>query len=288
MTRLYISADLEGVCGVTSPHQCDPDPKRDPSAYALAVSQLATEVNAVAEVAFSEMGVTHITVNDAHYMMTNLLLSELDPRVHLLSGKPKNCAMAAGLDASYDAMMLLGYHAKVGTERGILNHTFHSRLFDVRINGVSYGEGGVNALYAGLEFDVPVVMASGDKALCEELSALMPEFQTVCTKEAESTTSALCYPIDTVLKDYRESTRQALSDVTNNVSKTTLCKGISAPYTLEITFLDSLSCDTAMTLPWLKRIDGRRVEYTSDSFKEIYQALQSAYAVLAYSSALYY
>ena len=49
MTRLYISADLEGACGVTSPLQCSPTADRP--AYDWAVTQLAREVKEVVEAA---------------------------------------------------------------------------------------------------------------------------------------------------------------------------------------------------------------------------------------------
>ena len=108
MTRLYISADIEGICGVVSPLQCATTPAR--SAYAWAVSQMAVEVAAVVEAALDH-GVSHILVNDSHYTMTNLYLEHVDPRVSLLTGKPKRCAMSTGLDESFDAAIYIGYHA---------------------------------------------------------------------------------------------------------------------------------------------------------------------------------
>lgn len=166
MTKLYISADLEGVCGVVSPHHCSAEPDR--SAYDWAVSQLEMEVAAVVEAALDH-GVSEVLVNDSHCTMTNLYLEQVDPRVSLLTGKPKRCAMSAGLDERFDAAIYIGYHAKAGAHKGVLSHTFHSKLFDVSVNGVSYGEGGINALYASLVHGVPLVLASGDRAFVEEI-----------------------------------------------------------------------------------------------------------------------
>src|SRR5690242_10165784 len=103
MTKLYISADLEGICGVVSPRHCDPEPDR--AAYDWAVSQMEMEIAAVVDAAL-DSGVSHVVVNDAHCSMTNIYLEQVHPRVSLVSGKPKRCAMAAGLDDSFDAMIL--------------------------------------------------------------------------------------------------------------------------------------------------------------------------------------
>lgn len=276
--KLYISADLEGVVGVTSPLQCASQP--DPAAYQQAVNQLGKEVRAVADAAW-EAGATEIVVNDSHCTMANLGVHHLGERVSLLSGKPKICAMSAGLDASFDAAIYVGYHAKAGTENGILNHTFHSKLFDVSVNGVSYGEGGINALYASLVHQVPVVLASGDQAFCAEIREVIPAIQTVQTKTSISTTAALSRPQADVMADYFAATKQVIQN--QAAWKANLLK-LKKPYHLQITFVTSLDADCAMMQPCLKRVDGRTVTFETDHFQTLYQVLQSSYALLAYTA----
>lgn len=278
MTKLYISADLEGAAWVTSPRQCDAG--RDTEAYNHACRELAEEVTVVAEAAL-ETGVSAIVVNDAHFTMTNLRPDHLPPEVSLLSGKPKNCAMAAGLDDSFDGAIYIGYHAMAGTERGILNHTFHDRLFDVSINGRSYGEGGINALYASLAHQVPVVLASGDQAFCDEIRDLLPGVETVRTKTSLTATAALSRPKTELFADYRETVRRVLDNRTN-WGKSLLT--LTPPYELVMTYTHTMACDVAMTLPWLERLDGRRVRYVTDNFEALYRAMQSAYAILGYGT----
>lgn len=278
MTRLFISADLEGACGVTSPLQCFPQKDRD--GYHLAVSLLAREVNAVVEAA-QAAGVSDILVNDSHGYMTNLTSDLLSPGVQLLSGKPKICAMSAGLDETFDAAFYIGYHAKAGTQNGILNHTFHDKLFDVTVNGVSHGETGINALHASLTYGVPVILASGDQALCHEARTLIPEIETVQTKQSLSFSAALNRPQEEVLAEYQEKTTALLSKP--EVWKQNLLS-LAPPFVMEITFINSLAADVAMTMPWLAQVDGRTVRYTTDNFKKLYQVLQSCYAILSYSA----
>lgn len=280
MTKLYISADLEGVCGVVTWHQCAPEPDR--AAYDLAVAQLETEVEAVVQAAL-DAGVEEILVNDSHCGMTNLRLEQIHPEVSLLSGKPKRCAMSAGLDSSFDGAIYVGYHAKAGAHKGVLAHTFHNKLFDVSINGVSHGEAGVNALYASLVYGVPLVLGSGDKAFAEEIHTLLPNLVTVETKEGLTQTAARNRPLEALLTDYAEKTQQVIADKANwkkNVLK------LAGPYKLQMTFINPLAADTANLIPGLTRVDGRTLAYQTDNFETLYQMLQSCYSILANTAGL--
>ena len=280
MSKLYISADLEGVCGVVSSHHCAPEPDRD--AYDWAVSQLEMEVSAVVETALDH-GATEIVVNDSHCTMTNLALERVDPRISLISGKPKRCAMSAGLDSSFDGAIYIGYHAKAGAHKGVLSHTFHNKLFDVSVNGVSYGEGGINALYASLEFGVPLIMASGDRAFIEEIHQLSPGLPTVETKIGITQTAAQNHPLEVVLENYSEKTRQVLA---NKAGWAERKLDLNGPYDLKMTFINPLAADAANTIPGLTRLDGRTLQFITDRFATAYQMLQSCYSILAFTNYL--
>jgi D-amino peptidase len=90
--------------------------------------------------------------------------------------------MMEGIDASFHAVVFVGYHAKAGTPNAILEHTSTDNVVDFAINGVSLPEGGYNALVAGL-YNIPVVFAAGDRALVEQLRALLGPIETVAVKE---------------------------------------------------------------------------------------------------------
>jgi len=278
VARLFISADLEGAAWITSPRQCTP--AGDLVGYRHAVDQLACELRVVTETAFAE-GATEIVVNDSHMSMVNLDPSHLDPRVKLLSGKPKNCSMAAGLDKDFDAMFLIGYHAKAGSEKGILNHTFHDKLWDVSVNGVSYGEGGINAFHASLTYGVPVVLASGDAVFCQEITSTIPNIKTVQTKTSLTTTATLSLSEKELKSAYQSAVQSVMKQKAQWGENKLSLKG---PYVLKMTFVESLNADCVCMMPWVKRLDGRTVEYTAQTFEELYRALQSSYALLAYTN----
>jgi D-amino peptidase len=280
VTKLFISADLEGACGVTSPKQCWPKPG-DYGPYQRAVAQLAREVRAVIEGAL-EAGATAFVVNDSHAAMANLWVQDLVelPSVSLLSGKPKPCAMSAGLDKTFDGAVYVGYHAKAGTEKAVLCHSFHDLIVDIRVNGASYGEAGINALYASLAHQVPVILASGDAALCHEVKQLIPTLETVCTKTGLSFSAALNRPEGEVLQELKDKAKRLLTTPSSwKESRLSL----QAPYVLEVTLAHTLAADVAMTMPFLTRANGCTVAFTTGCFETLYKMLQSVYSMLAYS-----
>ncbi|MDX2085629.1 MAG: M55 family metallopeptidase [Candidatus Melainabacteria bacterium] len=284
MRQLYISADLEGVCGVTSVRQVFPKPEDLPR-YREAVAQLAKEVLAVVRAAQSA-GVHHLVVNDSHAHMINLGLAHLLelPGVSLLSGKPKACAMAAGLTQAFEWAIYLGYHAKAGTEKAVLCHSFHDHLWDVSVNGVSYGEGGLNALYASLIHQVPVGLVAGDDCFCQEMLALLPTVQTVQTKTALSFSAALNRPEPEVLTELAEKTHQLLARPATARQESLLT--LAPPYELRVRFLTTLAADIVATAPMFDRVDGRTVAYRTDCFEQLYRALQTSYSLMAYMTGI--
>jgi D-amino peptidase len=143
---------------------------------------MAGETNAAIDGAF-RAGATDVLVRDSHGDKRNLLPSDVDPRARLLRGAssgPKN--MMEGIDSTFDAVVFVGYHAKAGTPNAILEHTSTGNVVDFTINGVSLPEGGYNALTAGL-YGVPVVFVAGDRAVVEQVRALLGPIEAVAVKE---------------------------------------------------------------------------------------------------------
>jgi D-amino peptidase len=63
-------------------------------------------------------------------------------------------------EAGIGALFFTGYHARAGTPSGPLAHTWTGYVNDVRFDGRSTGEFGINAAVAG-HFGVPVVLVTG-------------------------------------------------------------------------------------------------------------------------------
>ena len=129
--RVFISVDMEGISGVVNWE----DVSRDGKDYPLFREIMTTETNAAIEGAVAA-GAKEIVVRDSHGTARNIIPTKLDRRAKLLrdwSGGPMG--MMEGIDASFDAVIFIGYHAKAGTADATLDHTqSSSRVNDVSIN----------------------------------------------------------------------------------------------------------------------------------------------------------
>jgi D-amino peptidase len=91
--------------------------------------------------------------------------------------------MLAGLDDDTDAVLFVGYHGQAGSGPAVFAHTMSEQVLDVRFDGRSLGEIGLNAAMAG-HHGAPVIFLSGDEAACQELHQLVPDATTVAVKRA--------------------------------------------------------------------------------------------------------
>ena len=128
--KIYISVDIEGISGVTNwgfTHEGGYN-------YERARRFMTEEVNAVIRGA-KKAGAEEILVNDSHGPMTSILIEELDEDVVLISGNKKILGMMEGIDNTFDAVMLIGYHGRHNTS-GILAHSYNgSVVSEIKLNG---------------------------------------------------------------------------------------------------------------------------------------------------------
>src|SRR5688572_25794235 len=195
--KVLISADMEGTCGVVSWVQVMPPEvarHSEPTSldeYTRTRERMTAEVNAAVEGALAG-GADEVIVNDSHDGMRNLLPDKLHPAVRFVSGSDKPLGMMQGVDlAGVGAVFYTGYHAKAGTPAAPLAHTWTGWLNDVRIDGRSTGEFGINAIVAG-HFGVPVVLVTGDiEAVAQTRELLGEQVVGVVVKEGLSTFAAV-------------------------------------------------------------------------------------------------
>lgn len=275
--KIYISLDLEGINGVSKFSEIE---NKGSIEYQKSIEQVFKEVNSVIRGAINA-GAEIITINDAHSSMTNIDLSKLDPRAILITGKPKTISMMAGLDTSYNAAILLGYHAKASTSGACLAHTFHESLINVKINGMAVGEAYINSLYAAT-LDVPIAMASGDEALTEEIYNQIGVVPTVTTKYALGMNAVKCKPNNELLKELEKTTENSINNPTNWI-----INKVEGPYELQVELSQIVMADLAELIPDVNRISSRTISFTHPDFKTIYKLLQ-AICVITNSAKAYY
>ncbi len=108
--KIYISADIEGIGTIVRQEQSSTDGRE----YRWARKIMTAEVNAAIRGAF-DGGATEVVVSDSHNVGLNLIPEELDPRAFLIMGSPRPLSMMEGIQSGFDAVFLVGYHAKAGT-----------------------------------------------------------------------------------------------------------------------------------------------------------------------------
>src|SRR3989454_1484567 len=115
--KAYISIDMEGVCGIV--REIETDPKKGGDAYQQSRHLMTQEANAAIEGCIKG-GATEVLIADSHWNFDNLIPEELHEAATLLRGTPRGLSMMQELDASYDAALFVGYHARAGTPRASL------------------------------------------------------------------------------------------------------------------------------------------------------------------------
>jgi len=95
--KVFISVDMEGICGVVHEDQTSSSGKD----YGRARLWMTEETNAAILGAILA-GATEVVVNDSHGGMRNILIEKLDPRADLISGSPKPLSMMQGIDATFN------------------------------------------------------------------------------------------------------------------------------------------------------------------------------------------
>ena len=176
--KVFISADMEGISGISGADQLS----AAGAEYGRSRKMMADDVNAAIRGARAG-GATTVVVNDSHGSMRNLRLEDLEQGVHLISHSFKQSGMMEGLDESFDAVIFVGYHAKAGHPGGLFAHTGSGVVRDVRVNGQSLGEGGLNATVAAW-YGVPVALVTGDDVAVKQVAEVATSAKIVAVKRA--------------------------------------------------------------------------------------------------------
>ena len=267
--KVFISVDMEGIAGIGTAAMVSTGGKD----YETGRKLMTNEVNAVITAIF-ESGPATIVVNDSHGDMQNLLHTQLDPRVEYIQSNIKPLGMVQGLDASFDAVIFIGYHAMAGTENGFLAHTGSGTVKGLWLNGVEVGEGGLNTYFAS-SLGVPVILASGDRTFTEEIKKLTPA-RTVVTKEAIGASAARLIHPDVVNKELQAHTKAALKDIKKTKPLT------QDPIEFKLKVDVPTRADVAMSIPGMKRIDGYTVSYQAKNMEEAYKLIRVIYKYLSW------
>lgn len=271
--KIYISADIEGISGVVNGSHTS----QKGYDYSRARKLMTDEVNAAVKGA-KLAGATTILVNDSHGPMTNLLIEELDEDVILISGSQKLLSMMEGINDTYDAVLLIGYHAKHNTS-GVLAHSYYGIVVsEIKVNGNVVGEFEFNTLVAA-QYNVPVVFVSGDNVLSEQVKEFDSNIDSLIVKHANSRYTAECIQPKKVHKLMEEKVKTVLTEKLNSITP----KKIEGKVELEVAFLNSGMAEATLLIPGVELIEPNRVRYMANDLIEAYK-MRMALTTLAGST----
>ncbi|MGE5413964.1 MAG: M55 family metallopeptidase [Syntrophomonadaceae bacterium] len=262
--RVYISADMEGIAGVVTGDQLGPQGFE----YERFRGFMTDEVLAAIEGARAA-GVTEFLVSDSHGNGENLLIERLPKDVQVVRSWPRPLAMMQGIDGSFEAVFFIGYHASTTNPEGVRAHTMSSaHLADLRLNGVSMPEAGLNAAIAG-HFGVPVAMISGDDAIVKEAQALLGSIAGAVVKWNYGFHSARTLTPQAACDVIRETARKVLSE--RRYGKP---YAVSAPVTLDLRFKNYRPAEVLAYLPIVERTDAHAIRFRGKDILEVSRFLE--------------
>lgn len=255
--KIYIIADMEGVSGVVTGSQTGGQSNN----YEIARKQYTREVNTVCKAAL-ENGVEEIFVEDFHGDGLGLISEQLPEDVTLVRGSFRARSGYDFLDKTFSGVVLLGAHAKAGTNKGVIPHTYNDRV-TYELFGQPLGEFDVLSLIAG-EMKVPTILVSGDSTAIGQAKTSLTNTPMVITKYPSSCSSAACLHPDKVCRQLAQETARAIK----NIDKMELPQ-ITPPALLTIKVNDVNNAGKIDWIPGLERKSELCFEYSANSMTEI-------------------
>jgi len=254
--KVYISADMEGIGGVDTLVQTQPQ-GRD---YEKFRRLMTLEVNAAISGAY-DAGASEVLVSDSHGDAQNIDIELLDKRARIVRAWPRPLMMMQGIDSSFDAVLFVGYHASEGSADAVLSHTF-SGSEAVSLNGKAVPEAGFNAAIAG-DFGVPVVFLSGDQTIADEARRLLGPIETAVVKQAIGYTSAITMHPELSQELIRDGVRRGIRR-----RKEIPPFKLAHPVRLEVTYKTTVIAEVASYLRGVERIAGNTIAFNAQDMIE--------------------
>jgi D-amino peptidase len=263
--KVFISADMEGISGISGSDQLS----AAGAEYGRSRKMMADDVNAAIRGAKAG-GANEIVVNDSHGSMRNLRLEDLEKGARLISHSFKRSGMMEGLDDSFDAVIFIGYHAQAGSAGGLFAHTGSGVVRDVRVNGQSLGEGGLNTLVAAW-YGVPVVLVTGDDVAVKQVAAVATGARLVVVKRAINPRAVELRPFADVHRDIEAAAREAVA------SAKKIPQRREASYKVEVQFQDLAIPEVAANLPTMQRPAPDTIAFAADAMPRAYTLIRLLY-----------
>jgi D-amino peptidase len=263
--KIYITADIEGVAGIT---HWDEASETKPDYHEFRV-EMTEEVLAACDGAIAA-GAKEIWIKDAHRSGRNILTSNLPACARIIrgwSGHPVD--MVQEVDNSFTAILMVGYHSKAGSDANPLAHSVTRNVRELLINGQQASEFLVHA-YAAALYDVPVVFVSGDQGLCNDIRSINPNVQTVAVSQGSGSSTVSLAPVE-AKRLIREGVKRALG-----MDLRACGLSLAEHFVIEISYHLPTNAYSASFYPGAEQVGTHTIRFETDQYFEVMRLLKFA------------
>lgn len=259
--KIYISVDIEGVAGICNWKETE----LGENEYNYFRQEMINETITCCNTLIA-LGITDITVRDAHDSARNIIPNLLPPEVKLIrEWSEAPCDMMCGLDNSFDGIIYIGYHSPARSTGNPLSHTLTTSLNHIKINDEIASEFLLNTYYAQTQFYVPVIMLVGDENLTNIVTKENSNIEVVATNKGMHGAIMAKHPT-VVAKEIEEATKKA---VTKLQADANLYIKVPSTFKTEIHFRTHKRAYRASFYPGAQYLNNDKTVYTSSDFMDV-------------------
>ena len=266
--KILVYYDMEGISGQNDIRSLSFGNEE----YTQAREWLTNDVNAVIDGLFAG-GADEVHVVDAHGSGNpdpDILVDKMDERADLVSkDEPFEAYVDLTEEGIYDAVAVVCMHSKTGGG-GFAAHTYTIGM-DWILNDMSINETEIIA-YSWGRADVPVIFASGDDKLQEQLE-WMDWLEYVKVKTAKGAGDADLRPFDEVHQEMREAAKRAAENLPNSKAV-----HLTHPIKAQLRAVYPARLDQLKGVPGID-FQEQTVTFTAENFQEAYDGITSLVGV---------
>jgi len=261
--KIYISADIEGVTGITHWDETE----KSKSDYQKFAKQMTDEVKAACEGAI-KAGVKEIWIKDAHDTGRNINAAELPQNIKLVRGWSEHpYLMVQELDESFDALLMIGYHSFGSSSSNPLSHTLSSSTLNyIKLNGEYASEFLIHG-YAAATMGVPVVFISGDEGICTEANKVNKNIKTVAVNKGVGNSVISIHP-QLAVEKIREGVESILK---GDIDKYKI--ELPEHFKVKLSYKKHTRAFKASFYPGMKQISSTSLLFETDNYFEVLRML---------------
>lgn len=251
--KLFISADIEGIAGISQWNETEQGPW-----YDYFCKEMSMEVAAACEGA-TQAGVNSIYVKDGHHTACNILPHLLPKEAVLNRGwSGDGFGMMSGIQNNIDAVAMIGYHSGSFSDQNPLSHTSENYIRKFEINGEQASEFMINRYICGM-VGVPVIFVSGDEGICEEVQKIDEKIETFSTLKGWGDSTTSLHP-EVAQLGIRKGIKRAIENQLYTIPK------LPESFDVRITYQERNRARKAGLYPGTKLLDPYTVQFETKNY----------------------